>query len=80
MALFAATRASCDRGPPQARTGRGVAAKNAPQRPTIRWRLWVTASEIYMAIRATMLAKISRARRDFPIVGPVALRAANGAD
>ena len=34
----------------------------------------------YATIRATMLAKISRARRDFEIIGPVELRAADGAD
>ena len=34
---------------------------------------------LYVTIRATMLAKISRAGRDFRIIGPVELRAADEA-
>jgi hypothetical protein len=80
MALFVATRASCDRGFHKAQQGGASQQKMRPKAHNPRALMGYCVRILYVTIRATMLAKINRARRDFPIVGPVALRAANGAD
>jgi hypothetical protein len=63
-----------------AAAGRNVAAKKcAPNAHHPRALMGYCIRNLYVTIRATVLAKISRAGRDFRIIGPVELRAADEA-
>jgi hypothetical protein len=79
MALFAERRASCDRGLHKGQQGATSQQKMRPKGQNPWALMGYCVSNLYVTIRATMLAKISRAGRDFRIIGPVELRVADGA-
>jgi hypothetical protein len=79
MALFAARRASCDREFHKGQRGSTSQQKIRPKAHNPRALMGYCVRNLYVTIRATMLAKISRAGRDFRIIGPVELRVADGA-
>jgi hypothetical protein len=79
MALFGAGRASCDRGFPKGRQGATSQQQIRPKAHKPQALTGYRVRNLIATIRATMLAKIRRAQRDFPIIDPVELGAADGA-
>ncbi len=76
MALFAVRRASCDRSFHNGQHRATSPLKNAPKRPPSGGMMGYSIRNLYVTIRATMLAKISKAGSDFR--SQVELRAADG--